>query len=354
MSLPSDPRGPRPRATIRDVAALAGVGIKTVSRVINHETNVSEQMRERVERAIGALNFQPNLGAGTLRRGDRKTLTLGLLLESVGNPFSAAINRAVEEVARSRGTAVFAASFDDDPVRERELVRAFTRRRVDGLILTTISADHGYLQIEREQGTPIVFVDRPPVGLLADAVVIDNVGVARRAVQHLVESGHRWIVHFAGNPAISTTVQRRRGFDEEMIETGLDPHRYPVQALARRHPEYDVEAEVERLMDLAEPPTAIFTSQNFITISALRALHRLGLAHRVALIGVDDLNLGDLNLGDLLDPPVTVLAQDPAAIGTLAAQRLFARLDGDSSAEQTIVVPTELIVRGSGEIRPTS
>jgi LacI family transcriptional regulator len=169
-----------------------------------------------------------------------------------------------------------------------------------------------------------------------------------------VESGHRWIVHFAGNPAISTTVERRRGFDEQMIETGLDPFRYPVQASARRHPENDVEAEVERLMNLAEPPTAIFTSQNFITISALRALHRLGLAHRVALIGVDDLNVGDLNLGDLLDPAVTVLAQDPAAIGTLAAQRLFARLDGDTSAEQTIVVPTELIARGSGEIRPPS
>jgi LacI family transcriptional regulator len=110
------------------VAALAGVGIKTVSRVINHETNVSEQMRERVEHAIAALNFQPHLGAGTLRRGDRKSLTLGLLLESVSNPFSAEINRAVEEVASARGTAVFAASFDDDAARERELIRAFGRR----------------------------------------------------------------------------------------------------------------------------------------------------------------------------------------------------------------------------------
>ncbi|HET9648967.1 MAG TPA: LacI family DNA-binding transcriptional regulator [Microlunatus sp.] len=347
MSLPGTAPGPRPRATIRDVAALAGVGIKTVSRVINHESNVSEQMRERVERAITALNFQPHLGAGTLRRGDRKTLTLGLLLESVGNPFSAAINRAVEEVASSRGTAVFAASFDDDPVQERSLVRAFTRRRVDGLILTTISSDHGYLQIEREQGTPIVFVDRPPVGLLADAVVIDNAGTARRAVAHLVAHGHRRIVHFSGNPAISTTVERRRGFAEEMSAQGLDPRRYPVQQSGITHPEREVEAEIEQLMAWSEPPTAIFASQNLVTIAALRALHRLGLAQSVALIGLDD-----VPLGDLIDPPLTVLAQDPAAIGALAAQRLFARLDGDSSPEQTIMVPTELIVRGSGEIPP--
>ena len=150
------------------------MGIKTVSRVINDEANVSPQMRERVQRAIATLNFKPHQGAGALRRGDRKTLTLGLLIDAVDNPFSASINRAVESVASTRHTAVFAASFDDDPDRERELIDAFTRRRVDGLILTTITADHGYLQSEREQGMPIVFVDRPPVGLAVDAVLSNN------------------------------------------------------------------------------------------------------------------------------------------------------------------------------------
>ena len=153
----------RPRATIRDVAALAGVGIKTVSRVINDEANVSPGMRERVQSAVVALNFQPHQGAGALRRGDHKTRTLGLLLDAVDNPFAASINRAVEAVASRHGTAVFAASSEDDPERERALVDVFTRRRVDGLLLTMISQDHGYLQAEREQGTPLVFVDRPPV-----------------------------------------------------------------------------------------------------------------------------------------------------------------------------------------------
>ena len=132
------------------------------------------QTRERVLRAVQALNFQPHHGAGALRRGDKKTLTIGLLLDAVDNPFSAAINRAVEIVASQRDTAVFAASFDDDPERERRLVEAFTRRRVDGLILTTFSQDQGYLHSERELGTPIVFVDRLPNGMLADAVVSDN------------------------------------------------------------------------------------------------------------------------------------------------------------------------------------
>src|SRR5919112_736315 len=118
----------KPRATIRDVAALAGVGIKTVSRVINDEANVSPSTRERVRRAAHTLNFQPNLGAGALRRSGGKSYTLGLLLDSVDNPFSAAVNRAVERVATARNTAVFAASSEDDPEHERALVATFTRR----------------------------------------------------------------------------------------------------------------------------------------------------------------------------------------------------------------------------------
>ena len=193
-----------PRATIRDVAALAGVGIKTVSRVINDEPNVSPQMRARVERAVDALRFQPHLGAGTLRRGNRKTYALGLVIDSVDNPFSAAINRAVEDVALAHDTAVFAASSDDDPQRERALVQAFTRRRVDGLILTTINPDVGYLQHEREQGTPIVFVDRSPVGLVADAVVTDNYAASVAATRHLLSQGHTRIAHLGDELTIQT------------------------------------------------------------------------------------------------------------------------------------------------------
>ena len=191
MSTQPPGSAPKLRATIRDVAALAGVGTKTVSRVINDEANVSPQTRARVERAVLALNFKPNQGAGALRRGDRKTLTLGLLLDAVDNPFSALINRAVETVAYRRDTAVLAASTDNDPDRERIMVDAFTRRRVDGLILNTITEDQGYLQAEREQGTPLVFVDRPPIGLLADAVVTNNYEAALEATQHLISHGHR-------------------------------------------------------------------------------------------------------------------------------------------------------------------
>nr|WP_294693160.1 LacI family DNA-binding transcriptional regulator [uncultured Friedmanniella sp.] len=342
MSVPV--RNQRSRATIRDVAALAGVGTKTVSRVINNEANVSPGMRERVRKAVVALNFQPHQGAGALRRGDQRTRTLGLLLDAVDNPFAASINRAVEAVASRHGSAVFAASSDDDPERERALVEVFTRRRVDGLILIMIGEDHGYLQSEREQGTPLVFVDRPPVGLLADAVLTDNVAAARTATRHLLATGHRRIAHIGDELTISTARERRRGFDDAVAAAGPDVVASHVDNLRC---EAEAEKAVRQLLALADPPTALFTAQNLVTVGALRALHATGRQHEVALVGFDD-----LPLSDLVRPGVTVMAQDPARIGTLAADRLFSRLSGSAGPEETLVVPAQLVARGSGEIPP--
>jgi LacI family transcriptional regulator, galactose operon repressor len=343
----TQPPGPAPklRATIRDVAALAGVGTKTVSRVINDEANVSPQTRARVERAVSALNFKPNQGAGALRRGDRKTLTLGLLLDAVDNPFSALINRAVEAVAYSRDTAVLAASSDNDPDRERIMVDAFTRRRVDGLILNTITEDQGYLQAEREQGTPLVFVDRPPIGLLADAVVTNNYEAAREATQHLIRQGHRRIAHLGDEPAASTARGRLQGFTDAMAAAGLAASARQVNALRSQQEAY---AAVHGFMQLDDPPTALFSCHYLVTLGAVRALHDLQLAERIALIGFDD-----IVLADLVRPAISVMAHDPTQLGTLAAECIFARLDGDTSAVQTVVVAAKLIARGSGEIPPS-
>ena len=345
MSTQPPGSAPRLRATIRDVAALAGVGTKTVSRVINDEANVSPQTRARVERAVVALNFKPNQGAGALRRGDRKTLTLGLLLDAVDNPFSALINRAVETVAYRRDTAVLAASTDNDPDRERIMVDAFTRRRVDGLILNTITEDQGYLQAEREQGTPLVFVDRPPIGLLADAVVTNNYEAALEATQHLISHGHRRVAHIGDEPATSAARGRMLGFTDAVAKAGVTATSRQVNALRSEQEAY---AAVHGLTQLDSPPTALFTSHYLLTLGAIRALHDLQLENCVALVGFDD-----IVLADLVRPAVTVMAQDPTRLGTLAAERIFARLDGDTSAVQTVVAAAKLIARGSGEIPPS-
>ena len=335
----------RPRATIRDVAALAGVGLKTVSRVINGEPGVSPELTARVRDAADRLDFRPNLGARSLRRSGGKTATIGLLLEDVSNPFSAAIHRAIENVARSRGVAVFSASVDEDPERERALVSAFVARRVDGLVMVPAGRDQSYLLNEVRAGLSLVFVDRAPAYLDGDVVLAANQSGAGDAIRHLVGLGHRRIAYLGDLLTISTARERHAGYEAALREAGI-----PIDPEIVRHDLHDsdlADAAAADLLRRPEPPTAIFASQNLVTIGAVRALRSAGRQHDVALVGFDE-----VPLADLLEPGLTVVAQDVLEIGRLAAEQLFRRLDGDRSPTVRQVVPTRLIPRGSGEVAP--
>src|SRR5207247_5920321 len=181
------------RPTMVDVAALAGVALRTGSRGATAGPSVSPELEARVRRAIEQLNYRRDANAATLRRLGGKTQTIGLVLEDVSNPFSSELHRAVEDAARERGVLVFAGSCDEDPDRERELIGSFRDRRVDGIIVVPAGHDHTYLYEERRTGTALVFVDRPASHLDADSVVSDNFGGATLAVSHLLERGHRRI-----------------------------------------------------------------------------------------------------------------------------------------------------------------
>jgi LacI family transcriptional regulator len=335
----------RPRATIREVAALAGVGLKTVSRVINGEPGVSPELTARVRDAADRLDFRPNLGARSLRRAGGKTATIGLLLEDVSNPFSAAIHRSIENVARSRGVAVFTASVDEDPERERALVSAFVARRVDGLVMVPAGRDQSYLRNEVRSGLSLVFVDRPPAYLDADVVLAANQEGAEDAIRHLVDRGHRRIAYLGDLLTISTARERHAGYEAALREAGLqiDP------AIVRHdlHSSDLAQAAMAELLALAEPPSAVFASQNLVTIGVVRALRSAGRQRDIALVGFDE-----VPLADLLEPGLTVVAQDVLEIGRRAAEQLFRRLDGDRSPTVREVVPTRLVPRGSGEIAP--
>jgi LacI family transcriptional regulator len=330
---------------MREVAALAGVSLKTVSRVINAEPGVSAELASRVGAAIERLDYRHNLQASSLRRVDGKSATIGVILEDIANPFSSTLHRAIENVAVKRGVLVLAGSLEENEVRERELVHAFAARRVDGLVIMPASHDHSYLLNERKAGTPLVFVDRPPAFLDADTVLADNLGGARRGIQHLRAHGHQRIAYLGDLQSIMTAALRYQGYREELDAQQLQLD-HDLVRLDLRGTE-QAEAETTRLLALRSAPTAIFAAQNLLTIGAFRALRRLGLHHKIALVGFDD-----IMLADMLDPGITVIAQDPAAMGTAAAELLFRRLDGDRSPTTHQVIPTRLIARGSGEIAP--
>jgi LacI family transcriptional regulator len=327
---------------MKDVAGVAGVSLATVSRVINGG-DVRDDLAAKVRDAVEVLGYRRDLMAMTLRRSDRLSASIGIIIEDVGNPFFAAVQRGVEEVARDRGVIAFAGSSDDDEGRERELADTLSARGVDGLVIAPCGRDQSYLGRERDSGVALVFVDRPPRFFDADTVVSDNFGGARDGVAHLIAAGHRRIAFLGDRQAIHTATERRRGYRAALADHGIPAE--PELELLELATSDAARTAAEALLALPDPPTAVFAGQNLITIGAIRALRGLGLSRDVALVGFDD-----IPMGDALEPAVTVVAQDPLASGRRAAELLFSRVDGHTGPSRTVVVPTTLIPRGSGEI----
>lgn len=333
----------RKRATIKDVAALAGVSLKSVSRVINGEP-VSPEMVSKVHKAVVQLDYRHNLAASNLRRGHR-TSSIGVLLHDLRNPFSATLLRAIEDRARPRGIAVFSASLDDEVEREALLARDLVSRRVDGLILMPTGDDQSYLVSDVLAGLAVVAVDRRVSGADLDTVVVDNVGGAAAATQHLAAHGHKRIALLTDMESIWTAAQRHQGYVQGLAlsKLPLDPRIVVTDVPSSEQ----ATAEVHRLLSLSEPPTAIFAARNILSIGAIRALRHLGLADRIALVGFDD-----FAMADLVSPALTVVQQDVTALGEKAADLLLARMEGQGAAPQEVVLDTTLLARGSGEIAP--
>ncbi|MCI0386030.1 LacI family DNA-binding transcriptional regulator [Streptomyces sp. CNQ085] len=335
------------RPTMKDVAARAGVGLKTVSRVVNGEPGVTPDTERRVREAITALGFRRNDSARILRKG--RTASIGLVLEDLADPFYAPLSRAVEEVARTHGALLINGSSAEDGERERELALALCARRVDGLVIVPAGDDHRYLEPEISAGIATVFVDRPAARIEADTVLSDSFTGAREGVAHLIAHGHRGIGFIGDLPRIHTAAERLRGYRVAMAEAGLAVDGSWV-ALGPTDPGR-VRADAERMLagreSAAGPVTALLTGNNRVTVTVVRVL--AGLERRVALVGFDD-----FELADLLTPPVTVIAQEPALLGRRAGELLFRRLEGSGDTPRRVVLPTRLVPRGSGEVPPHS
>jgi len=321
------------------VAARAGVGLKTVSRVVNSEPGVTPDTERRVQEAIEALGFRRNDSARVLRKG--RTASIGLVLEDLADPFYGPLSRAVEEVARAHGALLINGSSAEDPEREQELVLALCARRVDGLIVIPAGDDHRYLEPEMKAGIATVFVDRPAGRVDADTVLSDSFGGARAGVAHLIAHGHRRIGFVGDQPRIHTAKERLRGYHTALTDAGVEVQDAWV-SLGPTDPTR-VRAAVEAMLTGPEPVTALFAGNNRVTVTAVRVL--AGCDRRIALVGFDDIELADL-LG------ITVISQDAAAVGRTAAEHLFRRLDGAAHAPARVELPTRLVARGSGELPP--
>jgi LacI family transcriptional regulator len=324
-------------STMRQVAALAGVSAKTVSRVMNDDRYVSDEVRGRVEHAIAELHYVPNTLARTFRSG--RDAAIGIAVPDIADPFFATVTQAAERIARARKTAVFVTSLGDDPLDERPGVEALLGRQVAGLISTPISADQSYLRAWQSR-TAMVFIDRSPKNIKADSVVEDDHGGARTATEHLIEHGHRRIGFIGDAVSVATTARRLEGYRAALAAAGItdDPHLIALGATSAP----EAAAAAHLLLDRPEPPTALFSSNarsSIALVPALQALRRTDLAV---------ISFGDFPLADALNPTLSVIDQDPNSVGQVAATRLFERMDHPNRRlKRTIVLPVVLVPRAS-------
>lgn len=349
------------RPTIGDVAAAAGVSRATAARALGGYGRVSDETRSVVRKHAQALGYQANRLAQGMVTG--RTLTLGFVSADMADAFFGQTMRGFTDIARAQGYDVIITNSEEDPRLERRAVETLLQRRVDGILLAPTQLDKPrHLEAVLASGLPVVQIDRSVRGLAADAVLIDNVGAAREAVNHLIERGHERIGLLTagladGDPVAQldavatdpvhaqTPLSRAVGYLSALRSAGL-PVEAPLIASASSAALYAdrAEAAVAGLLAQPAPPTAILAVDGTLTLCAFEAVQDSGLRFpdECTVLGFDD-----LDWTRIVRPRVTVVAQPAYDIGATAARRLLARLAGDTSPPQTLLLETSLIARES-------
>ena len=298
---------------MQDVAAEAGVSVKTVSRVHNGDPHVAPETRARVEAAILRLGYLPNTLATTFRDG--RSPVIGVVVPDIEDPFFAAIVRQVDRTAAEHGMLTIVAGTGEDPLEERARVTALLGRRLSGLVIAPVSDDQAYLRPWLAT-TPTVFVDRRPARVTADSFTSDDDGGAHAGATHLLGHGHRAVAFLGDTLNLPTTALRLAGYRRALSDAGL-PWRPELVAMDGATRAGAAEA-VARLTSMADPPTALFSSNARCTIALAPLLPELGMAL---------VSFGDFPLSDALAPTVTVLDQNPSLLGELTTARVLDRLE---------------------------
>jgi LacI family transcriptional regulator len=327
-------------ATIRDVARSAGVSTATVSHVLNLTRHVSPITRDRVLRAIAALNYQPNRVARSLR--NRKTTTLGVLLPNSANPFFAELLHSIESCCFDLGYSVILGNANDDPKRELFYLDVLLSKQVDGILLVSTGAYKEVLEIVTRRRVPTVMIDRPAAEPRVDTVYIENEQGGRIATEYLLSLGHRAIAVIGDASPPAPTIERMAGYRSALRAAGLAVNEgYIVTSNYMHEGGYRA---CQQLLHLPERPTAIFACNDMMAIGALCAIHGVGLRvpQDISVIGFDDISLASYTV-----PRLTTIAQPLAEIGRIAVEYLLQRLNSPDAPLHQKCLPVALVERDS-------
>lgn len=326
-------------ATIKDVAARAGISYTTVSHVVNGTRPVSDQVRRKVEAAIAELGYVPSGVARSLRA--RATGTLGLLVPNASNPYFAELARGIEDHAERNGYSVILCNSDDDIDKQLRYLRVLLERRIDGLIVATVASDAAFAQALANLQVPLVLVDRSLEGVNADQLRVDHEQGAYLATRHLLELGHRRIVCIGGPASTQVAQLRAAGYQRALDEAGV-----AAQAVVDCPFTSPAGHAAAQMLLAAEPrPTAIFAGNDMIALGVLRAAAERGLQvpQQLSVVGFDD-----IEVSRYLHPALTTVGQCIGALGEQVAARLLERIrTPDLAVTQRLIEPILLLRESS-------
>jgi LacI family transcriptional regulator len=327
-------------ATIKDVAALAGISYTTVSHVLNRTRPVSEEVRIKVEAAIAQLDYVPSAVARSLKA--KATLTIGLLIPNGINPYFAELARGIEDHCERNGFCVILCNSDDDPAKQRSYLRVLLEKRVDGLIVSSVGGDTGLAIGLGDVRTPMVMVDRDLEHITADLVRIDHELGGYLATSHLLALGHRHIACICGPATTSVARMRLAGYRRAMQEAAIQvPDSWTVESDFTGPSGYHAAVG---LLD-GQRPTAIFAANDMVGFGVLRAAaeRNIQVPRELSVIGFDD-----IEMSRYVYPALTTVGQSILELGERAAQLLLRRIaaPGSPPIEQVIVAPS-IVLRES-------
>jgi len=332
--------------TIKDVAKRAGVSVMTVSRVINGSKNVSESTRKKVLKAIEELGYVPNSVARSLVL--KKTSTIGLVISDITNPFFTTIARGVEDTAISEHYTVIICSTDENPEKELMYVEVLAKSKVDGVIYASASGKKAPLKSLFLKNIPIVLIDRTIEGVNdLDIVRGDSVYGAYLLTKHLIELGHKRIGIVVGSTFISTARDRVEGYKKALNEAKIPIDDSLIKISERsKFSKEDGYRLTKELLEIKDPPTAVFGGNNLMAIGAMLAIKEKGLEipDDISLVSFDDIE----SLSEVY-PFLTVVKQPAYTMGVLAAELLIRRIENIDKIQEKreIMLTPELIIRKS-------
>lgn len=337
-------------AGLREVAKVAGVSVATVSRALSGHPHVDEDTRARVRAAASRLDYQPNALARALRRNH--TMTVGLVIPDILNPFYSASAAVVQSVLEEHGYGLVLAISNNDPQTEARCLARLLEQQVDGIVHIPCRPFGALVARDSERHVPVVEMNRHTEGNRFDGVISDERDGAAQIARHLVGLGHKRIAMIAGSAGFSTTRDRVKGFREAILEAGL----VVDDIYLGDYTENWGGNALRQMLDRKDPPTAVFAASSLLVLGALTAARdmRLRIPLDVSLAG-----FGNAEWYELCDPPITTFALPLREMGMMAAQLLLDRMAAPPTepvSPITTRLTGRLILRGStaapGKVTP--